>query len=221
VLVQAAAGNILIDTTPEMRLQLLRESIGCVGAVLFTHYHADHLFGLDDVRIFPRWLGHALPVYCEPRVERIIRQAFAYAFDARVQGIPAGGVPKLAIRSIAAGHPFEVFGERCIPIRLLHGPFRVLGFRFRDVAYCTDVSRIPARSWRLLEGLDVLVLDALRHRPHPTHFSIEESLRVVERLKPNRTFFTHIAHDLDHAATNAALPPTVQLAFDGLRVDFD
>lgn len=221
VVIQSNGRTILIDAAPELRIQLLRERIAFADALLFTHYHADHLFGLDDVRTFPRHLQHPLPIYCEPVVERVIRRAFAYAFDRRSRHIPAGGVPQLEFRSIQAGRSFQAAGVNCLPIRLLHGPFRVLGFRVGGLAYCTDVNRIPRRSLPRLRGLDVLVLDALRVRPHPTHFSVAESLEVVEQLKPSRAYFTHIAHELDHGATNAQLPSHVRLAFDGLSIEFD
>jgi phosphoribosyl 1,2-cyclic phosphate phosphodiesterase len=215
------AGNILIDTTPDLRSQLLRERVNRVDAVLFTHYHADHIFGLDDLRLFPKSLDHALPVYAEAPVLHVLRRTFRYAFDERAKKIPAGGIPRLDLRRIDARHAFEVLGQPCTPIRLLHGPFRVLGFRFGNLAYCTDVNRIPRRSMRLLQGLDVLVLDALRERPHPTHFSVDESLAAVAQLGPRRTFFTHMAHELDHASTNARLPAGVELAYDGLNVQCD
>ncbi len=210
-------GNLLIDTTPELRLQLLRERIGRIDAVLYTHAHADHLFGLDDVRIFPIYLGHALPIYCREEVEEVIRRAFAYAFDPAVQAFPAGGIPKLEFRRLG-DEAFEVLGARVVPIRLLHGRFRVLGFRIGDVAYCTDTSEIPAESFPLLEGLDVLILDCLRREPHPTHLSLEEALAVARRLAPRRTVFTHMCHRLEHEAISGELPPGVELAYDGMRI---
>ncbi len=219
VLLQVPGGNILIDTAPELRLQLLRECVGRVDALLFTHYHADHIFGLDDVRVLNFAIGGPLPVYAERTVQRVLRRTFSYAFDSWSHKIPRGGVPRLDFRTINVRRPFEVLGRQCIPIRLLHGRFRVLGFRFGNLAYCTDVNRIPRHSMRLLAGLDVLVLDALRDRPHPTHFSLSESLEVVAQLRPRRCFFTHITHELDHATTNARLPDGVELAYDGLRVE--
>jgi phosphoribosyl 1,2-cyclic phosphate phosphodiesterase len=219
VLIRTPAGNLLIDTPPELRLQLLREKVGLVHAVLFTHYHADHLFGLDDVRPFPRQLGGAVPLYCTEEVEEKIRQTFSYAFIRETEDLPLGYLPKLVFKRIADG-PFEVLGERVTPIPLMHAQFNVLGFRIGDVAYCTDVSEIPAGSWPALEGLRVLVLDALRFRPHPAHFSIDEALEVVARVKPERTYFTHMTHELEHEATNQSLPPGVELAYDGLTFDF-
>ena len=211
------AGNLLIDTPPDMRTQLLREGIGIIHSVLYTHEHADHLFGLDDLRIFAHYLDRDLPIYCDRRVEARIRLAFDYAFDPVVRAIPAGGVPRLTFERVGV-EPFHVLGVRVTPVPLGHGRFSVLGFRFGNVAYCTDTNEIPPESMRLLEGLDTLVLDALRHRPHATHFSLDEAVAVAELLAPKRTLFTHICHDLDHEATNAALPPGMELAYDGLRV---
>ena len=170
VLVKLPLGNLLIDTTPEMRLQLFRERVGMVHAIAFTHHHADHLFGLDDARMFPKTLGGPVPIYCELETEETIRRVFHYAFEERVQPYPAGGVPKIEFERIAPGVAFEVLGQTILPIRLEHGRFQVLGFRVGDLAYCTDVSPIPDESWPLLEGLDVLILDALRLEPHPDPF---------------------------------------------------
>ena len=210
-------GNLLIDTPPELRIQLVRERLGLVHAVVYTHAHADHLFGLDDLRIFPRYLGHELPICCEGEVEAAIRRSFAYAFDPAVQEYPAGGIPKLSFQRIGPT-PFEILGARVAPIRLLHGRMPILGFRFGNVAYCTDTNQIPPESMALLEGLDVLILDALRHEPHVTHYSLEEAVEIARRLAPRRTLFTHICHRLEHEATNRSLPPGMELAYDGLRI---
>jgi phosphoribosyl 1,2-cyclic phosphate phosphodiesterase len=219
VLIQTPQGNLLIDTPPELRLQLLREKINLVHAVLYTHYHADHLFGLDDVRPFPHKLGGPVPLYCTAEVERKIRQAYAYAFAAEAQQMPAGYIPKLVFQRISE-EPFTVLGERVVPIPLIHAQFDVFGFRIEDVAYCTDVNIIPPDSWALLEGVRILVLDALRHKPHPGHLSVKEALEVIARLKPERAYLTHISHDLDHESTNRRLPPGVELAYDGLKFQF-
>src|SRR5262245_24079086 len=219
VLIGTPQGNLLIDTSPELRLQLLRENVRLVHAVLYTHYHADHLFGLDDVRLFPKRLGGPLPIYCTDEVEQKIRQAFAYAFRPEVDGMPLGAVPRLTFCRITE-QPFEVLGERVVPIPLSHAHFNVLGFRFEDVAYCTDVNLIPERSWLLLEGLRVLVLDALRFTPHPAHFNLDEALEVIARVKPARAYLTHMGHELEHETTNRGLPPGVELAYDGLKFEF-
>lgn len=219
VLVTTPEGNILVDTPPELRLQLLRERIGIVHALIYTHYHADHLFGLDDVRPMQKYLGGPLPIYCTDEVEDKIRGVFAYAFTPGAESPSIGYVPKLAFHRIS-NEPFTVLSQRVTPIPLRHAWFNVLGFRIDDVAYCTDVSLIPEPSWGLLQGLRVLVLDALRHKPHAAHFSLNQALEVIERLKPERTFLTHMSHELEHETTNAQLPRGVELAYDGLKFDF-
>jgi len=213
-------GNLLIDTPPELRLQLLRERIGLVHAVAYTHEHADHLFGLDDLRIFADYLGADLPVYCAPRVEQRIRRVFDYAFDPVARNYPAGGVPRMVLHSIG-GEPFELLGARVIPVPLRHGRHQVLGFRVGKLAYCTDTNEIPRSSLPLLEGLDVLVLDCLRRRQHVSHFNLEQAIDTARRIGARRTLFTHISHDLEHAQTNALLPPGMELAWDGLSVPLD
>jgi len=210
-------GNLLIDTPPDLRFQMLREGLGVVHAVLFTHEHADHLFGLDDLRIMPFFLGRALPLYCEPLVEQRIRTAYDYAFS-DLEPTHEGAVPQLTFHRIGT-QPFSLLGADVTPIRLQHGPrFQVLGFRIGNVAYCTDVSQIPEVSWPLLEGLDTLILDALRIRPHPTHFCLDEAIAVSRRLQPRQTLFTHVGHELDYEETNARLPSGMALAYDGQRV---
>ena len=210
-------GNLLIDSPPDLRTQMLREKIGIVHSVLYTHDHADHVFGLDDLRLFPHYLGHPLPAYCEDFVEVRIRKSFDYAFAEDNCGY-AGGVPQLDLRRITT-EPFTLLGQRFIPIRLMHGKFRVLGFRFGNIAYCTDTNGISPEGWPLLEGLDVLILDALRPRPHVSHYSLDQAVEVARRLRPKRTYFTHMCHDLEHEATNAMLPAGMELAYDGLRLN--
>lgn len=210
-------GNLLIDTPPDLWRQLVRERIGIIHSTLYTHEHADHLFGLDDLRLFAHYLGHPMPIYCEAAVEERIRKSFDYAFAPEAAEYHAGGVPQLEFRQIDT-RPFELLGARVIPMRLRHGRFNVLGFRIGDFAYCTDTNGIPDESWSLLEKLDVLIIDALRHKPHPTHFSLEEAIAVAERLRPARTLFTHMSHDLEHVATNASLPAGMELAYDGMRI---
>jgi phosphoribosyl 1,2-cyclic phosphate phosphodiesterase len=219
VLVRAPGGNLLIDTPPELRLQLIRERVAAIHAALFTHYHADHLFGLDDLRPVPRLIGRAVPLYCTAEVEGKIRQAFAYAFSPSVEHLPAGMVPKLTFHRITTD-PFEVGGEVVTPIPLIHAHFDVFGFRIGDVAYCTDVSEIPRSSWPRLEGLRVLILDALRLKPHPAHFGLDQALDVISQFRPQRAYLTHMSHELEHEATNRTLPPGVELAYDGLSFSF-
>lgn len=219
VAVKAPAGMFLIDTPPELRLQLIREKIDLIHAVVYTHSHADHLFGLDDLRLFGYRLRHAVPLYCEEIVERQIRMAYSYAFAEPDPELHHGAIPQLELRRLGV-EPFELLGMRIQPIRLIHGKLPVLGFRIGDVAFCTDVSFIPDESWPLLENLEVLVVDALREEGHATHFGIRQALEVVDRVRPKRTYLTHVSHHLEYEATNARLPENVELSYDGLRIPF-
>jgi phosphoribosyl 1,2-cyclic phosphate phosphodiesterase len=206
---------VVIDTTPDFRAQALREGLTRLDAVVFTHAHADHILGLDDVRVFYFRQQVPTPIYADEHCLNTIRRTFAYIFDGTY---PYGGVGRLDPHLIDG--PFDLWSLRLTPVPVLHGNLPILGFRFRDVAYVTDVSEIPQPSLFLLEGLDVLILDALRHKPHPTHLSLEQALATVERLKPRRALFTHIAHELGHEETTARLPAHVRLAYDGLKLEF-
>jgi phosphoribosyl 1,2-cyclic phosphate phosphodiesterase len=219
VLLRVPHGNILIDTAPELRLQLVRAGVGVIHAVLYTHYHADHLFGLDDLRPVARNLGHAVPLYCTGEVEGKIRTTFAYAFGPEAELLSAGFIPKLRFERIGT-EPFRCLGEEIIPIPLEHAHFDVLGFRIGNVAYCTDVSAIPRSSWPALEGLDVLILDALRFKPHPAHFGLDQAVDVIHQFRPRQAYLTHMSHELEHEDTNRRLPPHIELAYDGLTFAF-
>lgn len=211
-------GNILIDTTPEMRLQLLRENIQRLEAVVYTHYHVDHLYGMDDLRPFSKWRSAPMPLYCTDEVERVIRQTFSYAFPKDPSKIQTY-IPQIELRRIDH-NPFKVLNQHIIPIPLKHAHFNVFGYRIGNVAYCTDLSEIPTESWPRLEGLDVLILDALRYRPHPAHLSIDQAVEIIEKLKPKRAFLTHISHEVDHETANRELPANIELAYDGLKFTF-
>ncbi len=211
-------GNLLVDTSPDLRFQLLREQIGICHAVLYTHEHADHIFGLDDVRLFPYHLKGPIPLYCEPLVEQRIRHSFDYAFNKGPQ-THVGAIPLLEPRSIGLA-PFDVLGATIRPLRLLHGPkYQVLGFRFGNIAYCTDTNFIPEESFDVLAGVEIFIVDALRPTPHATHFSVQEALAAIERVDPQRAYLTHICHELEYEATNRMLPSGVELAYDGLQLD--
>jgi phosphoribosyl 1,2-cyclic phosphate phosphodiesterase len=205
---------ILVDTATDLRQQALTYGVGRVDAILFTHSHADHIMGLDEVRRFNVVQGGPIAAFADALTAEGVRRTFHYIFDAPAQ--KGGGVPHIELHTVDG--PFQVAGVDIVPVKLFHGRLPILGFRFGSFAYLTDCNRIPDESWPLLGNLDVLVLDALRHRPHPTHFSVGEALEVAGKLAARRTFFTHICHDLPHAATNAALPPGVELAYDGLRL---
>ncbi|MBM3998225.1 MAG: MBL fold metallo-hydrolase [Planctomycetes bacterium] len=212
-------GNLLIDTPPDLRSQLLRERIGIIHAVAYTHEHADHLFGMDDLRIFQFQLGHAVPVHCEPTVETRIRRCFDYAFSDH-EPTHQGAAPAITFHPIGLD-PFDTLGATVVPLRLRHGPrFEVLGFRIGDVAYCTDTNGIPDETFDRMRGLDVLVLDALRATPHATHFSLDEAIAVAGRIGARKTYFTHISCRLDYETTNAILPAGMELAYDGLVIPF-
>jgi phosphoribosyl 1,2-cyclic phosphate phosphodiesterase len=211
-------GNLLVDTPPDLRTQLLRERIGVVHAVLYTHEHADHVFGLDDLRLMQFYLNGPVPLYCDEAVEARIRKSFDYAFNPP-RDLHAGAVPQLAFHRIDAAAPFEILGQTVRPMRLRHGPnFSVLGFRFGNVAYCTDTNGIPTESMSCLADLDVLILGALRWKRHTTHFSVQEAIEAAQALGARRTLLTHLSHELDHDQTSALLPPGIELAYDGLRI---
>ncbi|MGE3180764.1 MAG: MBL fold metallo-hydrolase [Phycisphaerae bacterium] len=207
--------NVLIDTAPELRLQCLACNIRDVHAVCYTHHHADHVTGLDDLRRFNWLLGGPLPVYASRETIAHLTRMFTYAF-AENRDYPSA-IPTLHAHEISG--PFEFCGRTITPIRYLHGKLPVLGFRIGRIAYLPDCSEIPEESLRHLHGLDVLVLDALRRRPHPTHFNLEQAIAMAEKIDADRTFFTHIAHELGHEATNRELPAGMQLAFDGLVIE--
>jgi phosphoribosyl 1,2-cyclic phosphate phosphodiesterase len=217
VVVEWEGRSLLVDTATELRLQARRANLRRVDAILFTHTHADHVCGLDDVRRFNDVQQASIPCFGARETLDNLRRQFSYVFVDT--GHKGGGIPRLELVEIAANQPFDVLGLTVEPIPVLHGRTPVLGFRLGRLAYVTDCSEISAESRRLLAGLDVLVLDALRWRPHPTHFSIEEALAVVEEVRPRRTLFTHICHDLGHEATRHLLPSGVELAYDGLVVE--
>jgi len=206
--------NILIDTTPDFRQQALRARIDHLDAVVFTHAHADHIMGLDDVRPLNFRQKSSIPIYGSPETIEAIRRVFQYIFNP--QGAESS-IPRLQSH-VLDGQPLDLFGLEVTPVLLNHGRSWVYGFRFGAAAYLTDHSGIPEESIEKLRNLDVLFLDGLRHRPHPTHTTVERALRYVEELAPKRAFLTHICHDLPHARTESGLPPHVRLAYDGLEI---
>jgi phosphoribosyl 1,2-cyclic phosphate phosphodiesterase len=214
VLLRLGALRILIDTSPDFRYQALRHGIDHLDAILFTHAHADHILGLDDVRPFNFMQRTEIPIFASAPTMEVIQQTFGYIFEKKPS---ESSRPRLTTH-LFEDEPIAIAGVQFQPIRAAHGSGTVYGFRFGDCAYLTDHSAIPAESMNKLAGLDVLFLDALRHNPHPTHSTVEESLRTVDKLSPRRTFFTHISHDLGHEAMERRLPPNVRLAYDGLEI---
>ena len=207
--------RILVDTTPDFRQQALRHDIRRVDAVVYTHAHADHVLGLDELRRFNHMTHQPVPLYGEKRTLEQIKQTFAYAFDADARA--GGGVPNLTMHVIDAS-PFTIGGQEIVPVPVRHGTWTIFGYRFGRFAYLTDCNAIPDSSRPLLENLDVLVLDALRHRPHPTHFTVAQAIEAAKAIGAKQTYLTHICHDLGHAETSAKLPDGVALAYDGQRV---
>jgi phosphoribosyl 1,2-cyclic phosphate phosphodiesterase len=217
ILVEYGGKTVLIDSTPDFREQAIREQINHLDAVLYTHSHADHILGLDDLRpLSYRHKPNKLPLYARPAAADFIRNTFRYIFDADYK---FGGLAQVELKTFQG--PVELFGARFDPIPVIHGEAEIDGFRFGSAAYLTDHSSVPETSLAKLQNLDILFLDALRHAPHPTHSTVENSLRIVERLQPKRAFFTHICHDLPHEATNASLPANVELSYDGMKLEFE
>ena len=207
--------GILVDAGPDLRQQALTHDIRRVDAILFTHGHADHVLGLDETRRFSAPAGRALPCYGDEQTLGEIRSMFRYVFDPATP--KGGGLPALDLLPVTA--EISVNGYAITPLSLLHGDRPILGYRFGSFAYLTDCSAIPEVTWPLLHNLDVVVLDALRERAHPTHFSLSEAIEAARRIAAKQTYFTHMCHDLPHAETNARLPGGMQLAYDGQVLD--
>jgi len=215
VVISYPGSRVLIDTTPELRLQCIANGVDQIDAVVYTHGHADHVMGLDDLRRFNAIRGGPLDLWADEKTHKTLVQCFGYAFREPDPDLKVFR-PHLKPRTI--GGPFRIGNQTWTPVPLLHGNMPVLGFRVGNIAYCTDVSQIPQESFELLHGLDLLVLDGLQREKHATHFSLDEAVEAAHRIGAKQTRFTHIAHRLSHAATNRALPPTMQLAHDGERI---
>jgi phosphoribosyl 1,2-cyclic phosphate phosphodiesterase len=211
----AATKFILVDTSSDLRMQALTTNVLRIDAILFTHSHADHVFGLDDVRRFNKMQKATIPCYADELTLRDVRRTFSYIFDTDTP--KGGGLPKITLTRV--GGTFSLGGRDIVPVPVMHGARPILGYRIGSFAYLTDCSFIPDTSWPLLDGVRTLVIDALRERPHSTHFNVEQALAAAARIGAERTYFTHISHDLGHAATCARLPRGVELAYDGLILE--
>jgi phosphoribosyl 1,2-cyclic phosphate phosphodiesterase len=207
--------RILVDAGPDLRAQALTHGIRHVDAILFTHGHADHILGMDDVRRFNSLQRSAMACYGDERTLVEIRRMFSYVFDPATP--KGGGLPQLELFQVVG--PFSIGVSEVQPVPLLHGHRLIYGFRIGPFAYLTDCSAIPDESWPLLTGLDVVVLDALRERRHPTHFSVNEAVEAARRIGATRTYFTHMCHDLPHQPTCDRLPEGMTLAYDGLSLE--
>lgn len=212
--------RILVDTPPELRLQLVREGVETVDAVWFTHLHADHLHGIDDLRIFSLRSGHSVPGYASEDARRVLERRFDYIFDPSMQPDAGSSKPQVSLHTVRAGEPVEIAGELFEPLEVRHGSLRVLGFRVGNLGYITDAKGLPPETLTALEGVEVLVLNALWWgNPHPSHFNVEEALGVSERIGPERTFLTHLTHRVAHEDLAGRLPPGIVPAYDGLSVE--
>ena len=210
-------GAILVDTSPDLRQQALRHHIARIDAVVFTHSHADHILGFDELRRFNVLKSGPMPCYGDASTWQTLRRTFYYVFDGEER--QGGGIPQVEIHEIEG--PIAVAGVTMVPVPLLHGRRQILGFRSGGFAYLTDASAIPEASWPLIDGVDTLIINALRHRPHPTHFSLSEALEAILRIRPRRAYLTHMCHDIAHEETSRQLPAGVELAYDGLTLDVD
>jgi len=215
---EGADHAVLIDTGPDFHAQAIRERVNHVDAVFFTHPHADHILGMDDLRPLTFALVDPLPLYADEQTAAVIERIFDYTFRPPNRGTT---IARVKLNRLEEREAVPLFGGSFQRIPVNHGNLVISGYRFGSAAYLTDMSSIPEASMAQLEDLDILILDALRLTPHPTHSNVENSLKIVEQLKPKRAFFTHMGHDLDHAATDATLPPHVRLAYDGLKLDFN
>ena len=212
IVIKGPSGNVLVDCAPELRLQLIRENIKRIEAVIITHTHADHVMGMDDLRAFCLINKKNMPVYTTPEYQNDIRRIFKYAFE----DYPTGEVPRFDLIDVPP--MLDVCGLQIKVMTVMHGPIPVLALKVNQFAYLTDVSVIPPSVEEELMGLDVLILDAVRYKPHPNHFHFEEACRVAERLGARITYFTHLSDVYDHDKVEAELPSNIRLAFDGLKI---
>lgn len=208
--------SVIIDTSTDLRQQVLREEIGRIDAVLYTHAHADHILGLDELRLYNWRQRGPVPVYGSARTLAALKRTFWYVFEENGSETRRPAIEPREIES-----PFELLGRRVTPVPLMHGDLPIFGYRIGGFAYLTDVSRIPVESYGLLENLKVLVLNALRERPHPTHLRLDEAIEEARRIRARRCFFTHLSHEIHHETISAALPSGVELAYDGLSVTIE
>jgi phosphoribosyl 1,2-cyclic phosphate phosphodiesterase len=215
IILLGEGGSFLVDCAPELRLQMTRERLYDIDAVLITHTHADHVMGMDDLRSICMKTRRDMPVYTYPRYQEDIKRIYPYAFAEFPPGVE---VPRYALSDVP--NQLDFAGMKIEFMEVVHGNIPVTALRVNDFAYVTDVSEIPPSAWERLQGLETLILDAVRYKPHPNHFHFEKAVEVAQALGAKKTYFTHLSHDYDHDVTNAALPKGIELAYDGLRIEF-
>lgn len=216
LLVTTRGRNFLIDTATDLRAQSIREKLKTVDAVLYTHSHADHILGLDDLRPFSFWQNTHIPCFGNAPTIQYVCDMFKYVFT---EPQPGGSIPR--IQPLVIEDHFEFLDVPIRPVPVIHGNLPVLGYRIGAVSYLTDLSEIPDHSYELLYGTSVLILGVLRYAPHPTHLNFEKALRIVDQVRPDQAYFTHLSHDFDHDKTNSELPAHVRLAYDGLSFELE
>ncbi len=219
-LLETGGGRLLVDAPPELRLQLVREGVSRVDALWLTHIHADHLHGIDDVRVFTAIQGRPLPAYAPEIYEEALRRRFDYVFDPSIRP-PAGTTkPEVTLHTLREGEPVEIVGERFVPVAVPHGAQPVYGFRVGGLGYITDGKRLPPRAMEALKGVEVLVLNALWFGdPHPTHFNVEEAVAAARAVGAERTYLVHMTHRVRHRELEERLPDGVEPAYDGLSIE--
>lgn len=205
--------KFLIDTTPDFRQQMLTHNITEIDAVIYTHHHVDHIMGLDDIQPLNLLHKKSIPLYSNEFTISKIKQAFGFIFDEST--FKGGGIPQVTTHIINT-EKFQINGVEIIPIEYFHGPTVVYGYRIGNFAYMTDCSLIPDAEFEKLQGLNVLIIDALRHKAHPTHFNFEQAIEASQKIGAKNTYFTHITHDILHKEDNAKLPKGIEIAYDGL-----